>query len=107
LDGKSGKLQTEDEFYEILTESIPAYELVTVREMRVMSNGIETSLPVGSRIRIIGTDNAGIAIYEKVDTGESGEIHYIRGDGAENTWTIHVDGVPDQEYFEEYLPYAG
>lgn len=107
LDGKSGKLQTEDEFYEIHTESIPAYELVTVREMLVMTNGIETALPAGSRIRIIGTDNEGIAIYEKVDTGESGEIHYVRGDGAENTWTIHVDGVPDQEYFEEYLPYAG
>lgn len=107
LDGKSGKLQTEDEYYEIHTESIPAYELVTVREMRVMTDGIETMLPAGSRIRIIGTDNEGIAVYEKVDTGESGEIHYVRGDGAENTWTIHVDGVSDQEYFEEYLPYAG
>jgi len=45
--------------------------------------------------------------FENVDTGEPGEIHYVRGDGAEDTWTIHIDGIPEQEYFDGYLPYAG
>ena len=106
IDGKSGKLQTEDEFYQINRTGV-SEGMMTRLDMSVFIDGEQTNLPAGSRISIIGTDDEGIALFVNVDTGEEGEIHYVRGDGAEDDWTIHINGIPEQDYFEEYLPYAG
>lgn len=106
IDGKSGTLQTEDEFYRIdRTES--SQGMTTILDMPVVIDGEQANLPAGSRISVIGTDNQGIALFVNVDTGEEGEIHYVRGDGAEDDWTIHIFDIPEQDFFEEYLPYAG
>lgn len=105
IDG-NGNLEASGEWFEIAENSSAWQELLTVRELPVRIKGEETTLPAGSHIRITATDNQGIARFTKTDTGESGEIHYVRGDGAEDTWTIYIDGVPDYEYFET-LPYAG
>lgn len=107
LDGKSGKLLTDDVYYRINSTDSPLQTMTTAMELPVVVDGKETSLPIGSRIRITGTDNEGTALFLNADTGEEGEIHYVRGDGAEDTWMIHIDGIPEQEYFEDYLPYAG
>ncbi|MBR5509144.1 MAG: DUF3298 domain-containing protein [Lachnospiraceae bacterium] len=106
IDTKSGKLQTEDEFYQIDRTGVSP-GMLTRLDMSVFINGEQTNLPEGSRISVTGTDDEGIALFLNVDTGEEGEIHYVRGDGAEDDWTIHINGIPEQDYFEEYLPYAG
>ncbi len=106
IDGESGKLQTEDEFYRIdRTES--SQGMTTRLDMPVVIDGEEAVLLAGSRISVIGTDDNGTALFVNVDTGEEGEIHYVRGNGAEDDWTIHIFDIPEQDYFEEYLPYAG
>lgn len=105
--GEDGKLSQQDAFFRIETSDESAWKtLTTVRELPVMVDGEETVLPAGSQIRITATDNAGTAVFYNENTKESGEIHYVRGDGGEDTWTIFIDGVPDYEYFE-MVPYAG
>ena len=80
--------------------------LTTIKELPVILNGEATVLPVGSRITITGTDNESVITFYDLDTCLDGEIHYVRGDGGEDTWTIYIEGCPDYEYFEN-LPYAG
>lgn len=103
---ENGKLVQEDEFFQIQQRSDPYCLLTTAQELPVTIEGADTVLPAGSRIRIVSTDDIGTAVFRDEDSGEEGEIHYVRGDGAEDTWTIYIDGVPDYEYFE-LLPYAG
>ncbi len=103
---ENGNLKASADWFEISGNSNAWQELLTVRELPVWMEGEETSLPAGSHICITATDNQGIVRFTVIDTEESGEIHFVRGDGAEDTWTIFIDGVPDQEYFE-MLPYAG
>lgn len=104
--GEDGRLSQQEEFFQIESEGSAWDNLTNVRELPVMVDGEETVLPVGSQIRITATDNAGTAVFYNESIKESGEIHYIRGDGGEDTWTIYIDGIPDYEYFE-MVPYAG
>lgn len=104
--GSDGRLETSAEWFEISQTGNPWQLLTTTRELPVVLEEGESTLPAGSRIRITATDNAGKARFTEEGTGRSGEIHYVRGDGAEDEWTIFIDGIPDYEYFEQ-VPYAG
>ncbi|MBS6397294.1 MAG: DUF3298 domain-containing protein [Clostridiales bacterium] len=103
---EEGKLVQETENFTITTDASPFRLLVTVKELPATVNGEEVLLPVGSRIRITATDNAGTAYFKDEDTGAEGSISYVRGDGAEDQWTLYIDGVQEYEYFE-MIPYAG
>ncbi len=81
-------------------------ELVTKRELPVMVDGQESTLPVGSRLYITATDNAGTVYFEGTDASGkavSGEIHYEQQEGE---FFHTIAGVDEFEYFEE-LPYVG
>ena len=79
---------------------------MTVRELPVRIEGEAVTLPVGSRIRITATDNKGTVRFLDEDTKAEGEIDFVRGDTAEDSWSIFIDGIRDTEYFE-MVPYAG
>ena len=85
-----GRLKAASEWYEIVGSDNSWRLLVTVRELPVLIDGEETTLPAGSRIRITTADNAGKVRFLDKDTGLEGEIHYVRGDGEEDLWTIHI-----------------
>jgi len=105
--GEDGQLVQEEEFFQIPYNESLYRILTTVRELPVTVDGSKTSLPVGTRLRITATDNKGTAIFTVEEgNGMEGEIHYTRGDGKEDTWTIYIDGLPDTDYFE-LVPYAG
>lgn len=101
--GEDGKLLQQEEFFQIVSDGSAWKTLTNVLEVPVTVDGKETMLPVGSRINITASNNEGTALFYNEDTGENGEIHYIRGDG---TCAVYIDGVPDYEYFE-MVPYAG
>lgn len=101
-----GALIQQETFFRIPESSLPFSLLTTAAELPVAVDGADSVLPIGSHIRITATDNAGIALFQNDDTGEEGEIHFVRGDGADDNWTIYIDGVPDYDYFE-VVPYAG
>ncbi len=73
-----------------------------VKDLPVTLAGAETTIPVGSVLKITGTDNAGTA-YFRLDTGETGTISYVRDD---EQWQLLIDGLSENEYFE-MVPYAG
>lgn len=80
--------------------------ITTIKELPVTVDGVETTLPVGTRIYITATDNEGTVWFETANEKgdfKTGEIHYVRD--AED-YMITIDGVSEFEYFET-LPYVG
>lgn len=104
--GEDGKLVPQGEWFEIADTASPWKLLVTKKELPVRIEDGTVNLPVGSRIYITATDNAGIALFRDEDTGAEGDIRYTRGDTEDDAWVIYIDGIPDYEYFET-VPYAG
>ncbi|MCD8250060.1 MAG: DUF3298 and DUF4163 domain-containing protein [Lachnospiraceae bacterium] len=103
--GESGELMQTEDIFAIRSDRYAWRVLTVARELPVTADGEETTLPVGTRIRITGSDNAGTAYYRDEESGETGSLSYVRGDG-EDAWTLYIDGVSEYEYFE-MLPYAG
>ena len=104
--GPDGKLLQDETWFSIPPKKDPWSLLVTVRELPVRIEGEAVTLPVGSRIRITATDNKGTVRFLDEDTKAEGEIDFVRGDTAEDSWSIFIDGIRDTEYFE-MVPYAG
>lgn len=77
-------------------------ELVTVRELPVTKVDKKVMLPVGSRLRIVSTDNVSWAKFLLLNTMEEVIVEFQRGEN----YILSVDGVSEYEYFAE-LPYAG
>lgn len=96
LNGELKRISTEYRF-----ETLAEYKVLTVlRPVPVIEDGREETLAKGTEIRIIGTDDAGVAYYRVEDSDETGEIHYTR---AEDTDAILIDGIEDVEYFENLI----
>lgn len=102
---EDGTLQQLTEIYELENNS-PSALITTIRELPVMIDGEETTLPTGSRLRILRTDLKGTVWFREEETGIEGEIHYTCGSDEDTSWPIYIDGVEEYEYFE-MLPYAG
>lgn len=103
---ENGMVYLVDEMYEIPVDENNIMQILTVKqEIPVMINGQEKLLPVGTGIRIIGTDNKGTARFRIEGSNKEGEIFYTEGDGV-NTWGCCINGIQDYEYFE-FVPYAG
>ncbi|MCD8097454.1 MAG: DUF3298 and DUF4163 domain-containing protein [Lachnospiraceae bacterium] len=103
--GENGELMQTEEVFEIRSDNQPFRILTVTRELPVTADGQAAVLPVGTRIRITGSDNAGTAYYRDEDSGGKGMISYVCGDG-EDAWELYIDGVSEYEYFET-IPYAG
>jgi len=101
---QNGTLTQQNEIFEINSK----YDLTTMKELPVLMDGQdeEELLPVGSCIRIVGTDNKEKAYFEEVKTQKRGCISFVRGNGADDDWTIYIHNIEDYEYFE-MVPYAG
>lgn len=95
---EDGKLVQAEEIFAVDTP----YKLTVAKDLPVTLEGVETTVPAGSVLKITGTDNAGTA-YFRLDTGEMGTIRYVRD---EEQWQLLIDGVSENEYFEQ-LPYSG
>ncbi len=103
--GDDGKLVPDEKFFKVDTENYQYSVLTVTKELPVWIDGTQTTLPVGTQIRITATDDAGIAVFENVDTKETGEIHYTDPEG--NLEFYHkINGVTEDQYFES-IPYAG
>ncbi len=102
----TGGLKLTGSYYEI-EPSNGIWSLLTVAtELPVTLEGENTTLPVGTTLRIIGTDNSSIAYFRLEENGAEGTISFVRGDGAEDDYTLFIDGVSEDTYFS-MLPYAG
>ena len=103
--GDDGKLVPDEEFFQVDTDNYPYSVLTVTRELPVSVNGGQTTLQTGTQIRITGTNDAGIALFETTDGKVSGEIHYTDPDN--DTEFYHkINGVTEDQYFES-IPYAG
>ena len=101
---ETGELTRQEGLY--YTEAFESQIMTVMRELPVLLDGQETTLPVGTRLRITATDNEGIAWFcTETDgqdlSGVEGEIHYTRQD-----YEIMIDGVSEYEYFD-MVPYSG
>ncbi len=103
---ESGTLEATGDIYEIPVDDNEWRLLTVIKEVPVYMNGEDTVLPVGSQIRIIGTDNQSTAYFRVEDTGEEGSITYTRGLNDEDIYTLFIDGCSEYDYFD-MLPYAG
>lgn len=88
--------------FEIEHFSYDYCELETIRELPVVKDSTKISLPVGSRLRILATDNASWAKFLLLDSMEEILVYFDR----EEDYTISINGVSEYLYFKE-LPYAG
>ena len=103
--GDDGKLVPDEEFFQVDTDNYPYSVLTVTRELPVSVNGGQTTLQTGTQIRITGTNDAGIALFETTDGKVTGEIHYTDPDN--DTEFYHkINGVTEDQYFES-IPYAG
>ncbi len=101
----AGALQPTSDFYEIPTDDSDWHLLTVAQELPVTLDGEETTLPAGTQLRIVGTDNQATAYFRVETTGEEGSIAYTRGEGDE-AYLLYINGVSEYDYFE-MLPYAG
>lgn len=99
----TGKLVQQGDIFQVMSDDSGAFYMTTTKELPVVMNGTETTLPEGMRLRIIGTDNAGIAYFQLEESKQEGEIHYTT---SEDSWGCFIDGFMDMEYFD-MVPYAG
>ena len=103
--GDDGKLVPDEEFFQVDIDNYPYSVLTVTREFPVSVNGGQTTLQTDTQIRITGTNDAGIALFETTDGKVTGEIHYTDPDN--DTEFYHkINGVTEDQYFES-IPYAG
>lgn len=62
--GDDGKLVPDEEFFQVDIDNYPYSVLTVTRELPVSVNGGQTTLQTGTQIRITGTNDAGIALFE-------------------------------------------
>lgn len=103
--GDDGKLVPDEEFFQVYTDNYPYSVLTVTRELPVSVNGGQTTLQTGTQIRITGTNDAGIALFETTDGKVSGEIHYTEPEG-DSEFYHKINGITEDQYFES-IPYAG
>lgn len=103
--GDDGKLVPDEEFFQVDIDNYPYSVLTVTRELPVSVNGGQTTLSVGTQIRITGTNDAGIALFETTDGKVSGEIHYTEPEG-DSEFYHKINGITEDQYFES-IPYAG
>ena len=103
--GDDGKLVPDEEFFQVYTDNYPYSVLTVTRELPVSVNGGQTTLQTGTQIRITGTNDAGIALFETRDGKVSGEIHYTEPEG-DSEFYHKINGITEDQYFES-IPYAG
>lgn len=102
---ENGSLVRRDEMYEIPASSYEWYILTTKEELPVTIDGKDELLPVGTRLRVVETDDSSRIHIWLLDAERDGIITYTRGSG-EYEWGCFINGIQDNEYFES-LPYAG
>lgn len=103
--GDDGKLVPDEEFFQVDIDNYPYSVLTVTREIPVSVNGGQTTLQTGTQIRITGTNDAGIALFETTDGKVSGEIHYTEPEG-DSEFYHKINGITEDQYFES-IPYAG
>lgn len=95
----------EDGSLEEVTEMCPVasyFEMTVTKDLPVTIEGKETTLPVGSKLSITGTNLVDTVTFETSD-GITGSIQ-LTPDEESFGWLIQ--GVSENEYFE-MVPYAG
>lgn len=81
------------------------HALEIIKPLPVIIDNEETTLPVGEKIYVIGTNYEDTVYFEIEGTSQYGTIHFTREDGDWYPY-IHINGLSETEYFKN-LPYAG
>ena len=97
---ENGKFATDETEYTIKQST----DIKSIVNLPIEKNGKMTTLPAGSMIRIIGTDNQTKATIVIVSTLEEATLYFNRNE--ENPYDIDINGMDQYECFE-MLPYAG
>lgn len=80
----------------------PSFEMTVTRELPVTIDGKETTLPVGTKLYVTGTNQVDMVTFETSD-GKTGSIQ-LAPNVESYGWLIQ--GISEEEYFE-MVPYAG
>lgn len=97
---ENGKFATDETEYEIKQST----DIKTIVNLTIEKDGKMTTLPAGSTIRIIATDDKTKATIVIVSTLEEATLYFNRRE--DNSFHIDIDGMDQFECFE-MLPYAG
>lgn len=97
----SGEFTRTEDYYSINSN----YALEIIKPLPVIIENEPTTVPVGERIYVIGTNNTDTIYFQIEGTSQYGTIQFTREPG-EWSFGIMIDGIPESEYFKS-LPYAG
>lgn len=97
----TGEFTRASDYYSI-NSSLP---LEIIKPLPVIIDNEETTLPVGEKIYIVGTNYEDTVYFEIEGTSQYGTIHFTRESGEWYPY-IHINGLPELDYFKS-LPYAG
>lgn len=96
----TGEFTRVDDIYSIRSE----YALEIIKPLPVIIDNTETTLPVGEKILIAGTNNVDEVYFWIDGTNQYGTIRFTR---ESPDWIgILINDIPEIEYFKT-LPYAG
>lgn len=102
---ENGRFVTEETEYRLLGNLENRTEIVSVVDLPFYINGKATPMPAGMGFRMIATDEETYALLQVTETGQVGELPFVRGDG-DDYWNLYIGGKKVDDCFE-MLPYAG
>lgn len=97
----NGEFTRADDIYSISTENA----LEIIKPLPVIIDNAETTLPVGEKIYVVGTNDIDEVYFQIDGTNQYGTIHFTR-ESVDWYTSILINGLPESEYFKS-LPYAG
>lgn len=96
----TGEFTRTDDIYSISTE----HALEIIKPLPVIIDNTETTLPVGEKIVVVGTNNIDEVYFQIEGTNQYGTLCFTR---QSQDWIgVLINGIPEMEYFKN-LPYAG
>ncbi len=103
---ENGMLVAYTEGYSFEPPEDEIWELILIKELPVVMNGVSTTIASGEKIKIIGTDGKSEIYFRVISTGENGIIYYERTEGEYGPGPYMINGISEMEYFK-WIPYTG
>lgn len=101
----NGKFVSESEEYTLKGNIEEQFEIKTTVELPFFIDDKASVIPAGTGLRMLATDEESYARMLISETGQEGELPFVRGEG-EDSWKIYIGDRIAEDCFE-MLPYAG
>lgn len=101
---ENGAFVAGDGLYEVQGELENRFTLVTKADIPAKIDGKESTIPAGSSLKMLSTDNESKVIVYIVEMDKEAELEFSKGSGVEY-WKNKVGGLLEEECIE-VLPYV-